>query len=118
MIKRGKRINITAAERSRISELVADGFSMEAVAREINRSVYAVQRVVYRQRNAVDIVPPWRCAGCGGLVTFTTCLSCRHKKIGRRGRQDTFRKIRSIFSRGRREGRTAYQVERALYDTR
>ena len=118
MIKGQKRINITSAERERIAELGAEGFNMEAVAREIDRSVYAVQRVVYRQRNAVDRVEPWRCPGCGAMVTFETCLACRYGKLGKRGTQETTRKLRKVFKRGRQDGLSAGQVERALYDAR
>jgi IS30 family transposase len=111
-------VNITVDERNEIARLVAEGGSMESVARAIGRSVYAVQRVVFRQRNAVETVTPWRCGGCGRLITFTTCLACRYEKMGRRGAQDTDRVIRGLFRRGYAEGYSPEQIERAINGAR
>lgn len=109
------RPHVSNAERDRITELITEGYSLDAVAREVGRSIHAVQRVVARQGNNLENVEPWRCSGCGGMVRLAKCLACQFNKTGRLGRRQTSRLLRRLFARARREGRPAASVEVDIY---
>lgn len=89
MIKR-----VTAVELVRVKRLLAAGWRHVEIARELELSVWTIQRIANDPRLQLDPLPECelpvddappdytaadlrRCPGCGGMVYHWPCIACR-----------------------------------------
>ena len=68
---------LTDSEKRKMIRLYRGGMSRYAIAKQLGRHQATVWRVISGETGQTGNGKPWRCPGCGGMVTVKECIKCR-----------------------------------------